>query len=98
MCVSGMYDLTEAQLVDDEAEELRTSGKLPDFVFVRKLYGGVANAEADAAKKRMFRLQRLDVKKGEEELARFGSTLLSILSSIISYFSTFPGGITKITK
>lgn len=68
VCVG--YDLTEAQLVDDEAEELRTSGKLPDFVFVRKLYGGVANAEADAAKKRMFRLQRLDVKKGEEETSR----------------------------
>lgn len=65
VCVG--YDLTEAQLVDDEAEELRTSGKLPDFVFVRKLYGGVASGESDAAKKRMFKLQRLDVKKGEEE-------------------------------
>eukprot|EP00804_Cyclotella_cryptica_P012045 CCRYP_004503-RA/>CCRYP_004503-RA protein AED:0.09 eAED:0.09 QI:117/0.6/0.5/1/0.6/0.5/6/409/599 len=64
VCVG--YDLTEAQLVDDEAEELRTSGKLPDFVMVRKLYGGVASGESDAAKKRVFRLQRLDVKKGEE--------------------------------
>ncbi|KAL3765597.1 hypothetical protein ACHAWO_003889 [Cyclotella atomus] len=68
VCVG--YDLTEAQLVDDEAEELRTSGKLPDFVFVRKLYGGVASGESDAAKKRMFKLQRLDVKKGEEESGR----------------------------
>ena len=68
VCVG--YDLTEAQLVDDEAEELRTSGKLPDFVFVRKLYGGVATGETDAAKKRMFKLKRLDVKKGEEETGR----------------------------
>eukprot|EP00956_Cyclotella_meneghiniana_P012103 scaffold17175_cov65-Cyclotella_meneghiniana.AAC.8 len=74
MCVSGMYDLTEAQLVDDEAEELCTSGRL-------QLYGGVANAEADAAKKRMFRLQRLDVKKGEEELARFATYLHSQTAS-----------------
>lgn len=64
------YDLTEAQLVDDEAEELRTSGKLPDFVFVRKLYGGVATGESDAAKKRMFKLKRLDVKDGEEDKPR----------------------------
>lgn len=64
------YDLTEAQLVEDEAEELRTSGKLPDFVLVRKLYGGVAAGEADAAKKRMFQLKRLDVKRGEEQESR----------------------------
>ncbi|KAL7468885.1 hypothetical protein ACHAXS_009117 [Conticribra weissflogii] len=68
VCVG--YDLTEAQLVDDEAEELRSSGKLPDVVFVRKLYGGVATGESDAAKKRMFKLQRLNVKKGEEEGGR----------------------------
>ena len=63
------YDLTEAQMVDDDAEELRNSGKgtFPDVVFVRKLYGGVASGEADAAKKRMFQLKRLDIKKGEEE-------------------------------
>jgi len=65
ICVG--YDLTDAQLVDDEAEDLRTMGKLPDFVLVRKLYGGVATGESDAAKKRMFKLQRLNVKKGEEE-------------------------------
>lgn len=64
------YDLTEAQLVEDEAEELRMSGKLPDFVLVRKLYGGVAAGEADAAKKRMFQLKRLDVKRGEEQESR----------------------------
>jgi nonsense-mediated mRNA decay protein 3 len=34
------------------------------------LYGGVASGESDAAKKRMFKLQRLDVKKGEEESGR----------------------------
>lgn len=68
VCVG--YDLTEAQLVDDEAEELRTCGKLPDFVFVRKMYGGAATGESDAAKKRMFQLKRLDVKKGQEETGR----------------------------
>ena len=68
VCVG--YDLTEAQLVDDEAELLRTEGKLPDFVFVRKLYGGNATGESDAARKRMFQLQRLDIKKGEEENGR----------------------------
>ncbi|KAL9189135.1 hypothetical protein ACHAXT_011625 [Thalassiosira profunda] len=64
------YDLREVQLVDDDAEEARTNGKFPDVVFVRKLYGGVAAGEADAAKKRVFQLKRLDIKKGEEESAR----------------------------
>jgi len=59
------YDLTEAQLVDDEAEILRSAGKFPDVVFVRKLYGGVAAGEKDAEKKRMFKLQRLNVEKKE---------------------------------
>lgn len=68
ICVG--YDLTEAQLVDDEAEELRTDGKLPDFIFVRKLYGGNATGESDVSRNRMFQLQRLDVKKGEEENGR----------------------------
>ena len=61
------YDLRECQIVDDDAESARISGKFPDVVFVRKLYGGVASGEADAAKKRMFQLQRLDIKKGDEE-------------------------------
>ncbi|KAL3781096.1 hypothetical protein ACHAW5_005003 [Stephanodiscus triporus] len=61
------YDLRETQLVDDDAEEARTDGKFPDVVYVRKLYGGVAAGESDAARKRMFRLQRLNVKKGDEE-------------------------------
>ena len=60
------YDMKDCQLVDDEAEDLRTVGKLPDIVVVRKLYGGVAAGEADAARKRMFKLQKLDIKKGEE--------------------------------
>jgi nonsense-mediated mRNA decay protein 3 len=59
------YDLTETQLVDDEAESIRSSGKLPDVVIIRKLYGGVATGEADAAKKRLWRLQRLDVEVAE---------------------------------
>jgi len=61
------YDMSECQVVDDDAEEARAAGKFPSVVFVRKLYGGVATGEADAAKKRMFRLRRLDIKKGDEE-------------------------------
>ena len=63
------YDLTETQFVDDEAEEMRAAGKLPDVIVIRKLYGGVATGEADAAKKRIWRLQRLDVEVAEELLA-----------------------------
>ncbi len=63
VCVG--YDLTETQFVDDEAESMRSSGKLPDVVVIRKLYGGVAAGEADAAKKRLWRLQRLDVEVAE---------------------------------
>jgi nonsense-mediated mRNA decay protein 3 len=63
VCVG--YDLTETQLVDDEAERMRSEGKLPDVVVIRKLYGGVAAGEADAAKKRLWRLQRLDVEVAE---------------------------------
>merc|ERR1712238_267071 len=40
-------------------------GKLPDVVVIRKLYGGVASGEADAAKKRKWQLQRLDVQVEE---------------------------------
>lgn len=61
------YDLREYQLVDDEAEEERVAGKFPDLIIVRKLYGGVATGESDSVKKRRFRLQRLEVKKGGEE-------------------------------
>ena len=64
------YDLKELQFVDDDAEDARASGKLPDVVVVRKLYGGVATNEADAAKKRIFRLQRLDVDVAESMRSR----------------------------
>lgn len=63
VCVG--YDLTETQFVDDDAEEMRSSGRLPDVIIIRKLYGGVATGEADAAKKRIWRLQRLDVEVAE---------------------------------
>jgi nonsense-mediated mRNA decay protein 3 len=63
VCVG--YDLTETQFVDDEAESMRSSGKLPDAIVIRKLYGGVAAGEADAAKKRVWKLQRLDVEVAE---------------------------------
>jgi nonsense-mediated mRNA decay protein 3 len=83
VCVG--YDLRDTQLVDDEAEQMRSEGKLPDVVLVRKLYGGAAaaalavpetdesgaaNAETTTshmAKRRIWRLQRLDVEVGDEE-------------------------------
>jgi nonsense-mediated mRNA decay protein 3 len=60
------YDLKETQFVDDEAESLRAAGKLPDVIVVRKLYGGVATGEANAAKQRIWKLQRLDVEVNED--------------------------------
>ena len=63
------YQVNEATLVDDEAEELRGGGKMTDIVIVRKLYGGVAQGlhEADAAKNRSWRLQKLDAESKEDE-------------------------------
>lgn len=63
VCVG--YDLTETQFVDDDAEEIRAAGKMPNVLIVRKLYGGVATGESDAARKRIWRLQRLDAKVAE---------------------------------
>lgn len=63
VCVG--YDLTETQFVDDDAEEFRAAGKLPNVIIIRKLYGGAATGEADAAKKRIWKLQRLDVQVAE---------------------------------
>ena len=61
------YDLKDTQFVDDEAEALRVAGKLPDTVVVRKLYGGAATTSysTNAAKRRIWRLQRLDVDMAE---------------------------------
>lgn len=59
------YDLTETQFVDDQAEDMRANGKLPDVIVVRKLYGAVASGDVNAAKMRMWRLQRLDVDVAE---------------------------------
>jgi len=64
------YDLTETQFVDDEAEETRSAGKLPDVVVIRKLYGGVATGDVNAAKARIWRLQRLDVEVAESMRAK----------------------------
>jgi len=63
--VCAGFDLTETQFVEDDAENMRASGKLPDVLVIRKLYGGVATNEADAAKKRKWRLKRLDAKVAE---------------------------------
>jgi len=52
------YQLKDAQFNDDEAENARASGALPDVVIVRKLYSG---ATSENKKKRIFALERLDV-------------------------------------
>lgn len=67
--VCAAYDLKQAQFVHDEAEELRQSGKLPDIVVLRKLYGGVATNDVNAYKMRMWRLKRLEVDVTEEALS-----------------------------
>ena len=64
------YDLTDVQFVDDEAEDARAAGKFPDVVTLRKLYGGVAAQDVDAAKQRLFQLQRLDADAVEATKAR----------------------------
>jgi len=63
--VCAGYDLNEAQFVEDEPEELRRNGKMPLAIVVRKLYGGAAESESNAEKKRLWRLERLDVAKVE---------------------------------
>lgn len=60
------YNLAETQFVDDEAEEVRTAGKLPDVIVVRKLYGAAATGDLNAPKMRIFQLQRLDVEVSED--------------------------------
>lgn len=64
------YDLKETQFADDEAESLREQGKFPDFVVVRKLYGSAATGEGSTTKKRIWRLQRLDVDIAEQTTKR----------------------------
>ena len=66
VCVG--YDLTETQFVDDDAEDKKREGKLPDVIILRKLYGGVATGDANAAKMRIWQLQRLDVEMGDATL------------------------------
>jgi nonsense-mediated mRNA decay protein 3 len=70
MCVG--YNLKEIQLMDDEAEQLRMDSKLPDVIVGRKLYGPATGSEA-ASKARMWKLQRLNVKVGEESTKRGAS-------------------------
>lgn len=64
--VCAGYDMKQAQFVDDEAEDLRKAGKLPDVVVLRKLYGGVATGDVNAHKMRMWRLERLDIEVTDE--------------------------------
>jgi nonsense-mediated mRNA decay protein 3 len=64
------YHLEDTNIVDDEAQQLMTQGGKgapPQIVIVRKLYGGAAKgADAgEAEKKRVWKLQRLEVEKSE---------------------------------
>jgi len=52
------YDLREVQFEDEEGENLRRNGNLPDIILLKKLYGG---GEDNYAKKRIWKLDRLDV-------------------------------------
>jgi len=54
------YDLRDVQLVNFEAEQAAKDGNLPDIVVLRKLYGGVATQDLNAAQQRIFCLQKLD--------------------------------------
>ena len=57
------YHLGDTNLVDEEATALLNNsvGAVPEVVIVRKLYGSAATGENDPAKKRTWKLQRLDV-------------------------------------
>ena len=59
------YDLNETQFVDDEAEKMKSAGKLPDVILVRKLYGGAALDQPNASKTRIWQMKRLDVEVAE---------------------------------
>ena len=71
VCVG--YDLKETQFVDDEAERLRAAGQIPDVILIRKLYGSASDGSANAVKKRIWKLQRLDVEAGEENVQSRGA-------------------------
>ena len=60
------YNLQDTNIVDDEAREDLDAGSDTQLVIVRKLYGGVARGELDAAKQRLWRLERLDVEISDD--------------------------------
>jgi len=70
LCKAGdvvlAYCLQDTNLVDDEARAALDKSTALDIVVVRKLYGGVATGEVDAAKQRIWKLQRLDVEVAED--------------------------------
>jgi len=65
VCVG--YDLRELHLADDDVEEARSAGKLPDVIVVRKLYGAAAGGDDGKKKLRHFKLKRLNVDITEQE-------------------------------
>ena len=65
VCVG--YDLGDTNLADEDAEQARMDGSFPDVVVIRKLYGGAAVGSSNPQGSRVWRLQRLEVKAGEEE-------------------------------
>lgn len=67
--VCAGYHLKQAQFVNEDAEDLREAGKLPEVVVLRKLYGGVATGDANASKMRNWQLKRLNVAETDEGLS-----------------------------
>ena len=61
LCKAGdvvlAYCLQDTNIVDDEARAELDKTSAQDVVVVRKLYGGVATGEVDAARQRVWRLQ-----------------------------------------
>lgn len=64
------YDLRDVQFVDENAEEARSRNKFPDVIVLRKLYGGVAANQSDAAKQRIFKLEKLNAERIETSNSR----------------------------
>ncbi|GMH50260.1 hypothetical protein TrVE_jg7954 [Triparma verrucosa] len=69
LCKSGdtvlCYNLTDTNIVDDEARENLEKTNMQDVVVVRKLYGGGKGGE-EGKKLRNWRLQRLDVEIADD--------------------------------
>mmetsp|Transcript_12054 Transcript_12054/g.24630 ORF Transcript_12054/g.24630 Transcript_12054/m.24630 type:complete len:593 (+) Transcript_12054:206-1984(+) len=63
------YNLADANIVEGEEEGMEEMSNA-EVVVVRKLYGGVARGDKDAARQRIWRLQRLEVEVKETRNAK----------------------------